>query len=176
MIITPLIPILPLLIAGMGTAVAGATAGAIGSAVNNKRAQDERTRAYNAAKSNLELMKHESMLDSVGGRSALKLQNERREEQLRGMENRAVAGGATFENQLAARNAINRTDNELSMRLLQYDDAHRQGINQQKLALDQNYSNGVQQSFYQNALNWQNWGQQLGNAGMSLANAGLLSK
>ena len=159
---------------GLGVAAAGATAGAVGSAVNNRKAQEERTRMYNQSRSFLDSQYYRDPLSTVGNQALLKTMDQRLRDQNDALQNRAVAGGATMENQLAARKANNETMSNVYSNLLMGEDARRDAINQQKLQLDQQYSQGVQLSHLQNAQNWQAWGAQMGQAGMSLASSGLL--
>lgn len=163
-----------LLIGGTAAAIAASTAGAIGSAINNRKAQEERTRIYNQSKNFLSSEYYRDPLSTTGNRALLKSLDQRLRDQNDALENRAVAGGATMENQLAARKANNETMSNVYSNLLMGEDARRQAINQQKLQLDQQYSQGTQMSFLQNAQNWQAWGAQMGQAGLSLASAGLL--
>ncbi|MBQ9476023.1 MAG: hypothetical protein IJU69_07255 [Bacteroidales bacterium] len=164
-----------LLIGGAAAAIAGSTAGAIGSAVNNRKAQQERTRIYDKSRSFLDSQYYRDPLSTTGNRALLKSMDQRLRDQNEALENRAVAGGATMENQLAARKANNETMSNVYTNLLMGEDARRDAINQQKLQLDQQYSQGVQESYLQNAQNWQSWGTQMAQAGMNLASAGLLS-
>lgn len=159
---------------GLGIAAAGATAGAIGSSVNNQRQQAERTRMYKQSKDFLNSEYYRDPLSTVGNRALLKTLDKRMKDQNEALENRAVAGGATIENQLAARQANNETMSNVYSNLLMGEDARRQAINQQKLQLDQQYSQGVQMSYLQNAQNWQSWGAQMAQAGMQFGSSGLL--
>lgn len=164
-----------LLIGGAALAAAGATAGAIGSSVNNRKAQEERSRMYNQSKNFLNAEYYRDPLSSVSNRALLKTMDQRLRDQNDALQNRAVAGGATMENQLAARKANNETMSNVYSNLLMGEDARRQQINQQKLQLEQQYSQGQQMSYLQNAQNWQAWGAQMAQAGMSLASSGLLN-
>lgn len=159
---------------GLGIAAAGATAGAIGSSVNNQKQQAERTRMYNQSRDFLNSEYYRDPLSTVGNRALLKQMNERMKKQNEALENRAVAGGATMENMLAARQASNETMGNVYTHLLMGEDARRQAINQQKLQLDQQYSQGVQMGYAQQAHDWQTWGAQMGQAGMQLGTSGLL--
>ena len=159
---------------GMGAGLIGSTIGAIGSAVNNRKAQEERTRAYNQATDFLDSQYYRDPLTTVGNKALLKSLSERMKDQNEALENRAIAGGATIENQLAARKANNRTMTGVYSNLLMGEEARKQALDRQKMQLDQNYSAGVQASYLQNAKDWQAWGSQMGNAGMNLASSGLL--
>jgi hypothetical protein len=113
---------------------------------------------YNQSLATLDMMRNQDPLTMAGNRSILKLRNEQREQNLDAMQNRAVAGGATMENQLAAMKAENRTDSELTSRLLQGQDARRMAFDQQKLGLQQQHSANVQAGYVADAQNWNNWG------------------
>ena len=163
-----------LLIGGAAAAALGSTAGAIGSAVNNRKAQEERTRSYNEARDFLSTQYYRDPLSTIGNRALLKSMDQRLREQNEALENRAIAGGATMENQLAARKANSETMGRVYTNLLMGEDARRDAINQQRLKLDQEYSRGTQASYLENAKDWQAWGTQMAQTGMSLASAGLL--
>ena len=163
-----------LLIGGAAAAAIGSTAGSIGSAVNNRKAQEERTRSYNEARDFLSTQYYRDPLSTIGNRALLKSMDQRLREQNEALENRAIAGGATMENQLAARKANSETMGRVYTNLLMGEDARRDAINQQRLKLDQEYSRGTQASYLENAQNWQAWGTQMAQTGMSLASAGLL--
>lgn len=163
-----------LLIGGAAAAALGSTAGAIGSAVNNRKAQEERTRSYNEARDFLSTQYYRDPLSTVGNRAILKSMDQRLREQNEALENRAIAGGATMENQLAARKSNNETMGRVYTNLLMGEDARRDAINQQRLKLDQEYSRGTQASYLQIAQDWQAWGAQMAQTGMSAATSGLL--
>lgn len=159
---------------GLGVAAAGATAGAIGSSVNNKNAQDERERMYKQSREFLDSEYYRDPLSTVGNKVLLKQAKKTYNDNLDSINNRMVAGGATVENQLAARQANNEGMDRLYGSLLQSVDARRDSLRQQRLQLDQNNSAAIQAGYYQNAQNWQSWGSQISQAGMSLATSGLL--
>ena len=159
---------------GLGIAAAGATAGAIGSSVNNQKQQAERTRMYKQSKDFINSEYYRDPLSTVGNRALLKTLDQRMKKQNEALENRAVAGGATMENQLAARQVNNETMSNVYSNLLMGEDARRQAIRQQELQLDQDYSRGVQMGYVQQAHDWQSWGAQMAQAGMQLGSSGLL--
>lgn len=165
---------LPLI--GLGIATVGALGGAIGSASNTRRARNEETRSYNNAKNFLSSEYYRDPLTTAGNRSLLKSMDERMRDSMDAIENRAAAGGATMENRLAARQSANETMSGVYSQLLQGEDARRQALNQQKLGLDMQHSANLQNSYYQNAKNWQAWGSAIGNAGMQFGSAGLLAE
>lgn len=161
---------------GLGVAAAGATAGAIGSSANNRKAQEERTRMYNQSRDFITSEYYRDPLSTIGNKSLIKSAKESYKDNLDAINNRMAAGGATIENQLAARQANNEGLDRLYGNLLQGEDARRNALSQQKLQLDQQYSQGTQMSYLQSAQDWQAWGAQMGQAGMGLASSGLLSK
>ena len=159
-----------------GLTLAGASSliGGIGSAANRKRAKDEARRSYKEGVNYIDSEYYRDPLTTVGNRSLLKSLDERMKDQNEALQNRAIAGGATMENQLAARNANNKVVGNVYTNLLQGEDARRAALNQQKFRLGQNYSTQVQNGFLQGAQDWQAWGSQMANAGMSLGATGLL--
>lgn len=157
-----------------GIAAAAATAGAVGNAVNREKANAERSRVYKESKNILNSEYYRDPLSSVGNKALLKSLDQRMQDSTKAMENRAVAGGATYENQLAARKANNETMSRVFTNLLQGEDARKAAITQQQLQLDQRYSAGVQASYLQAAQNWQAWGTQMANAALSYGSSSLL--
>jgi len=159
---------------GLGISAIGSAIGAIGSSVKNRKAQEERTRSYEEAKSYLDSLYYRDPLSTVGNRALLKSMDERMKDQTDALNNRMVAGGATMENQLAARESNNRTMGNVYTSLLQGEDARRDRIDAQRMQLDQQYSQGLQQSYLQDAMNWQSWGSAMAQAGLSYGSTGLL--
>ena len=151
--------------------MAGAAGGAIGSAAQTKKARNEENQSYQNARDYLNSMYYRDPLSTVGNRALLKSMDERMKKNMDALNNRAVAGGATMENQLAARQANNEVMGNVYSNLLMGEDARRDKIDQQKLALDQQHSVNLQNSYYKNAQNWQTWGAQMGNTGMSLGSS-----
>lgn len=132
--------------------------GAIGAAVNTKKARQEELRNYQYAKDFLNTQYYRDPLSTTGNRSLLKLRDEQRADNLEALNNQATATGATMENRLAAMKAENQTDSRLLSSLLQGEDARRDRISGQQLALENQHSANIQNQFYQNAQNWQQWG------------------
>jgi hypothetical protein len=157
-----------------GAGVLGATGGAIGAASKNRKAREEERNSYNKARNYLDSEYYRSPLTSLGNKAILKTLDERMEDDSDALENRAAAGGATMENRLAARGANNRTMSSVYTQLLQGEDARRQSISNQRLALDQQHSANVQNGYINDARNWQAWGAAMGNAGMQLGSSLLL--
>ena len=159
---------------GAGIAAAGATAGAAGSAYNRKKAKKEENRNYQNAKSYLDSMYYRDPLSTVGNRSLLKAVQENYADNLDALNNRMVAGGATMENQLAARQANNESMDKFYGQILQREDSRRDNISGQLLDLENRHSNSVQSRYAMAAQDWQQWGGQIAQAGMSLGSSGLL--
>lgn len=170
------IPTALLVAAGVsaGLGVAGSAVGAGFGASNIKKAREEEAQSYKDAKSFLDSQYYRDPLSTVGNRALLKTMDERMRDQADAMENRAVAGGATMENQLAAREAANRTMSGTYSRLLQNEDARKDALNAQKLGLDMQHSANVQNSYLQNAQNWSQWGSAFGNSMMDLGSSLLI--
>lgn len=168
--------IMPLPLIALGVAGASALAGAIGSAANTAKARREERDWYNKASAFANGLRYENLLETVSGRAAMKQRNEQRRDNIDALNNRAVAGGATYENQLAARQMENETDSRLTSRLLQNDEARRRAADQMQMNLDAQHSNFMQNSYMQNAQNWQAWGSAMGGAAMDFGNTALLGK
>ena len=105
--------------------------------------------------------------NSIGTRALIKARNERREEAMDAMNNRAAAGGATMENQLAQRKVMNQSDSEFDSNLLMSQEQRRQSLAAQKMQADQ-------QAYAQDAQNWSNWGATMSNALTSLGAISML--
>ena len=157
-----------------GVAAAAATAGAAGSAANRSKARKEELRNYENAKAQLNSMYYRDPLSAVGNQSLLKMARQSHKDNLDALQNRAVAGGATMENQLAARKANNESLDKLYGQLLLGEDARRDRLSQQQLQLEAQHSGNVQNSYYQAAQDWQTWGSQVANAAMSYGSSQLL--
>ena len=124
----------------------------------------------------MDALRYEDITKTPSGAAILKLRNEQRLDDLDAMDNRAAAGGATVENRLAAMKAENRSDSRLMAELLQSDEARRRSAEAQRLSLDQQHSGNVQNSYLQNAQDWQAWGSVMGDAAMSFGNTAILGK
>lgn len=151
-----------------------ATAGAAGSAANRKKARDEENRSYNSARDYLNSVYYRDPLSTVGNRSLLKMAQKNYADNIEALNNKAVAGGATMENMLAARQANNESLDKIYTQLLQGEDARRDAIGQQRLRLDTQHSQNIQNGYYQAAQDWQSWGSAVGNAALSYGSADLL--
>lgn len=159
-----------------GVSSLGSAFGAKRASENIDKARSEENRSYQEAKDYLASQYYRDPLSTVGNRALLKTLDQRMKDQTAAMENRAAASGATFENQLAARQANNEVMSGVYANLLQGEDARRQAIEQQRFALDQRHSANLQNGYIQNAQNWQAWGGVMGDTGMALGNALILGK
>ena len=157
-----------------GIAAAGATAGAVGSAAKRNQARQEELANYQNAKAYLNYMYYRDPLTTVGNRSLLKAMKDSHRESLDAINNKMAAGGATVENQLAAMKANNASMDRAYTQLLKGEDARRDRIDAQRLALDNQHSAAVQTGYLQAAQDWQNWGSQVANAAMSYGSSQLL--
>ena len=157
-----------------GIAAAGATAGAVGSSANRRRAREEESRNYQQSRDYLNSMYYRDPLSTVGNRSLLKTARESYRDNLDAINNRMVAGGATMENQLAARQANNEAQDRLYAQLLRSEDARRDNIDRQRMQLDARHSASVQGGYMQAAQDWQSWGSAIGQAALSYGSSQLL--
>lgn len=126
---------------------------------------------FNEGENFLNSQYYRDPLSTVGNRAILKTADERMKDAQDAINNRAIAGGATFENQLAARQSANETMSNLYSNLLQGEDARRDRIAQQQLGLKMQHSQDIQNNLYQNAQNWQAWGSAMGGAAMDFGGA-----
>lgn len=154
--------------------MAAAGLGAGMSASKNKKARREEQKAYDRAQAYLNADYYRSPLESTGNRALLKTLDTRLEKNNEAIDNRAAAGGATVENVLAAKQNMNEAVSDTYAQLLRGEDARRQGIRAQQLGVDQNHSQAVQNSYREDAANWQQWGQTTASAIMSLGMSNML--
>jgi len=158
--------------AGLG--VLGSTIASAGASANVGKARKEERDSYRRARGFLDSEYYRDPLSTVGNRALLKSLDERVRDNREAVENQIAAGGGTMENRLAAMQAGNNAVGSVYTNLLQSEDARRQNINNQKLQLDMQHSSNIQNSYLQNAQNWQAWGAQMGNAGMQFGSSMLL--
>ena len=151
-----------------------ATGGAVGSALNRARAREEETANYQRARDYLTSMYYRDPLTTASNRALLKTVRENYADNLDALNNRMVAGGATMENALAARQAQNESLDKVYSQLLMGEDARRDRIDAQRMALDSQHSQAVQAGYREAAQDWQTWGSQMANAAMSYGSAQLL--
>ena len=151
-----------------------ATGGAIGSAVNRARAREEENANYQRARDYLTSMYYRDPLSTASNKALLKTVRENYADGLDALNNRMVAGGATMENALAARQAQNESLDKVYSQLLMGEDARRDRIDAQRMALDDRHSQAVQSGYREAAQDWRSWGSQMANAAISYGSTGLL--
>jgi len=140
------------------------------------RAQDRETEEndYNQFRSMLNSQFYRDPLSTVSNQALLKGVKKGHADEIDAVQNRMVAGGGTMENALAARQASNEGLDKVQTQLLLGEDARRDRINQQILALDQQHSMNVRNSYRQAAQDWQQWGAQTAGAMLAYGSTGLL--
>lgn len=157
----------------IGSAIA-AGAGAAGSAVNRAKARAEENANYQRARDYLTSMYYRDPLSTASNKALLKTVRENYADGLDALNNRMVAGGATMENALAARQAQNESLDKVYSQLLMGEDARRDRIDAQRMALDDRHSQAVQSGYREAAQDWQTWGSQMASAALSYGSAQLL--
>lgn len=125
---------LPLLIPLLGLAASAIGAGvkAAQGAKANKIAEDD----YRRSKERLFLEKYANPLDSVTNKAILSQMDRRLNKYEERVENQAAAGGATFENVLAAKQAGNDAMADVVSGMMQGEQARQDRFTQQLLNLD----------------------------------------
>lgn len=157
----------------IGAGVAAA-AGAAGGAINRKKGRDRQSAYYDYAEDLLNSQYYEDPFSTIGGRALIKGAKQNAADAQDAINNRMVAGGATFENALAARQANNENLDKVGIQLLQADDVRRRGVQRDMLSLAGQRANAESSAYYQAAQDWNQWGSQTANAFMSLGSTGLL--
>lgn len=157
----------------IGAGVAAA-AGAAGGAYNRKLGRDRQSAYYDYAEDLLNSEYYEDPFSTIGGRALVKYAKQNAADAQDAIDNRMVAGGATFENALAARQANNENLDKVGVQLLQADDARRRGVRRDMLSLAGQRANAETNAYYQAAQDWNQWGQQTAGSLLSLGSSGLL--
>lgn len=129
---------------------------------------------YDYARDVAQSEQHNSIFTSPYGQALLKLQDTQDRKSLDALDNRMVAGGATMENQLAARQSLNEGRDRTNMQLLQYDDANRRAWKNKELDIAGQQAQFNANRYYQAAQDWNQWGGQMAGSLMSLGSTGLL--
>lgn len=117
--------ILPLI--GLGVSAIGAGVQAGQNAKANQLAEEN----YNRTRERLLTDMHANPLDSVANKALLSQMGRRLDKQERAVENRAAAGGATFENTLAAKQAGNEVMADAVSGILQNEQARQDAFRNQ---------------------------------------------
>lgn len=158
----------------IAAAAASSLLGAVGSSVNNARARKTMGKFYDYAEDFTNSQANRSTFDTAGGRALLKTVRQGQRDNLDAINNRAVAGGATMENQLAARQANNESLDRAGMQLVQMDERNRRAWEEKGLAFAGQRAADEANRYYQNAQNWQAWGSAMGNSLMDFGAVQLL--
>lgn len=151
--------------------IAGLTQSALASGISaykssqkNKAAREEEQKAYDRTRLALDADRYRSPFDSYANKLLLKSLDQRVRDISDAEDNRALAGGATAENRLAARESMNKLISNTYDNALAGEDARQQAIRNQLLALDNQHSQNIANNYIQDANNWQQWGSNMSNA------------
>lgn len=117
---------------GLAASLAGSGISAFKNAQSNKLAETE----YNRQRGQLLADMYANPLDSVANKALLSQMDRRLQKQEEAVMNQAAAGGATFENTLAAKQASNEAMADVVSGLMQGETARRDAMRQQLLSLD----------------------------------------
>lgn len=125
---------LPFILAGIGGAASmiGAGINSFQNAKANQLAEDN----YNKQRGQLLTDMYANPLDSVANKALLSQMDRRLNKQEEAIANQAAAGGATFENTLAAKQASNEAMADVVSGIMQGEQARRDTFRQQLLNLD----------------------------------------
>lgn len=154
-----------------------AGASAIGSGVGAyKRNQGNKAQNafYDYAQDFANTQRNLSTFDTLGGKSLLKISDSNKLKEIAALNNRAVAGGATMENQLAARQALNESQDKMHMQMLQADQKRKDAWDNQLINLKGQQAQFNANRYYQAAQDWNQWGGQMASSLLSLGSTGLL--
>jgi len=147
---------------------------AIGSAFNMNKYWKEENKAYKNLLGTIDTQANRSIFQNPSAQALLKTARQDYKDNIDAMQNRAAAGGATVENQLAARQANNEAQDRLYASLLQGEDARRDRFAEKKMQADLQHSANIQNKYYQNAQNWSDWGQAMGKSIDDLTSTAML--
>ena len=156
---------------GAGLAAAG---GAVGGAANRSKAKKTTNAFYDYAEDFANTQRNLSSFDTLGGKSLLKISDSNKLKEIAALNNRAVAGGATMENQLAARQALNESQDKMHMQMLQADQKRKDAWDNQLINLKGQQAQFNANRYYQAAQDWNQWGGQMASSLLSLGSTGLL--
>lgn len=123
-----------LILAGAGLAASAIGAGI--QAAQNAKASNLAEANYDRVRGQLLTDMYASPLDSVANRALLSQMDRRLEKQQEAVANQAAAGGATFENTLAAKQAGNEVMADVVSGMMQGETARRDAIRGQLLNID----------------------------------------
>lgn len=123
-----------LLLAGIGLAASAIGAGI--QAKQNAKAEKLAESNYNTTRERLLTDMYANPLDSVANKALLSQMDRRLNKQEEAVANQAAAGGATFENTLAAKQASNEAMADVVSGLMQNETARQDALRNQLLNLD----------------------------------------
>lgn len=158
---------LPLIMAGIG-----ALGSAIGTGIQsfqNAKAAELAENSYNNTRGRLLTDMYANPLDLVANKALLTQMDRRLDRQEEAVANQAAAGGATFENTLAAKQASNEAMADVVSGIMQGETARQDAFRNQLLNLDQ------QRTAQRMALKQQsgaNWASMFNNLSSSLTTLG----
>ena len=117
----------------------GLAVSAVGAGINayqNAKANELYEANYNKTRGQLLTDMYANPLDSVANKALLSQMDRRLRKQSEAVENQAAAGGATFENTLAAKQAGNEVMADVVSGIMQGETARKDAMRQQLLNLD----------------------------------------
>lgn len=147
-------------------------ASALGSGINayqNAKANELAENNYRNTRERLLTDMYANPLDSVANKALLSQMDRRLNKREEAIENRAAAGGATFENTLAAKQASNEAMADVVSGLMQGEQARQDAFRNQLLNLD---SQRTAQQMAAKQAAGQNWANMLGNVANSFTTLG----
>ena len=150
----------------MGISLAAASAllgaiGAVGQAFTNAVGQKNYQESLNDQRGRLLTDLYNDPTTNPAYQALLRQADEREKRNNDAIANRAVAGNATFENTLAAKQAGVDAKNNLYTGLLQSEDQRRRSTNNQILALDSRAAQQNLAAAQANGQAWNSWGSTL---------------
>ena len=142
----------------------GAAASAVGTgiqAAQNAKANRLAESNYNSIRNQLLSDMYANPLDNVANKALLSQMGRRLDKQNEAVMNQAAAGGATFENTLAAKQAANETMADAVSGLMQGETARRDAIRGQLLNLDSQRTAQQMAALQQSGQGWASMGNAL---------------
>ena len=142
----------------------GAAASAIGTGIQasqNAKASKLAEKRYDDTRSMLQTYMYENPLDSVSNKALLSSMDRRLEKNNQAIENQAAAGGATFENTLAAKQAANETMADVHSGIMQGEQARKDAYRGQLLNLDSQRTAQQMAALQQSGQVWASMGNTL---------------
>lgn len=145
---------LPLIMAGIGAL--GSAVGAGIQSFQNAKAAELAENNYNNTRGRLLTDMYANPLDLVANKALLTQMDRRLDKQEEAVANQAAAGGATFENTLAAKQASNEAMADVVSGIMQGETARQDAFRNQLLNLDQQRTAQKIALKQQSGANWAN--------------------